>query len=150
MEPSTVLAPGQLKRPVLAATGPEAELGRRGIGIPARGRDGNPVVLHVLPLAQRSPRTGAPWKSVAAVFVADTGQQAALPIDAIAVLFDLTPAEARVLEMTLEGQAPGQVAEQLAVAPSTVKTHMKSLFAKTGQHRREDLIKLARGVSLPG
>jgi DNA-binding CsgD family transcriptional regulator len=120
------------------------------MGIPTRGRDGSPAVLHVLPLAQRSPRTGAAWKTVAAVFVADTGGQATLPSDAIAVLFDLTPTETRVLEMTLDGHGTREVAERLEVAPSTIKTHMKSLFAKTGQHRREDLIKLARGVSLPG
>ena len=111
LELSTALVPGQLELAVRAAAGPEIELGRRGIGIPGRRRDGTPVVLHVLPLEQRSPRTGSPWRSVAAVFVAETGGQAAVP--------------------------------------STVKTHMLNLFAKTGRHRREDLVKLAREVSLP-
>ena len=124
-------------------------MGRRGIGIPTRRKDGTPLVLHVLPLEQRSPRTGAPWKSVAAVFIADTGGQVAVPMDALTVLFQLTPMERRVLELTVEGHSSREAAAALAVAPSTVKTHMLNLFAKTGRHRREDLVRLAREVSLP-
>jgi DNA-binding CsgD family transcriptional regulator len=146
---STVLVPGQLELAVAAAAGPEVAIGRRGLGIPGRRRDGTPVVLHVLPLEQRSPRTGAPLGSVAAVFIADTGGEAAVPIDALAILFDLTPMEARVLELTVGGRSSRQAAEALAVAPSTIKTHMLNLFAKTGRHRREDLVKLAREASLP-
>jgi DNA-binding CsgD family transcriptional regulator len=145
----TALVPGQLELAVQAAAGPEAQLGRRGIGIPTRGRDGTPLVLHVLPLEQRSPRTGAPWKSVAAIFLADTGGQTAVPIDALSVLFGLTPMETRVLELTVAGNSSRDVATALAVAPSTIKTHMLNLFEKTGRHRREDLVKLASEVSLP-
>lgn len=144
----SVLVPGQLELAVQAAAGPETEIRRRGIGIPTRKRDGTPLVLHVLPLEQRSPRTGAPWKSVAAVFIADTGGQAAVPIDALSLLFELTPTEARVLELTAAGHSSRQVAETLGVAPSTVKTHMLNLFEKTGRHRREDLVRLANEVSL--
>ncbi len=145
-----MLAPEQLERAVSAAAESEVSVGRRGVGIPARRRDGTPLVLHVLPLAQRSPRSGAPWKSVAAVFIADTGGQAAVPMDALSVLFELTPMERRVLELTVAGQSSREVANALSVAPSTIKTHMLNLFAKTGRHRREDLVKLAREASLPG
>ena len=149
LELSTPLVPGQLELAVQAAAGPEIELGRRGIGIPGRRRDGTPVVLHVLPLEQRSPRTGAPWRSVVAVFIAETGGQPTVPIDALSILFDLTPMETRVLELTVAGQSSREAAATLAVAPSTVKTHMLNLFAKTGRHRREDLVRLAREASLP-
>jgi DNA-binding CsgD family transcriptional regulator len=107
------------------------------------------VVLHVLPLEQRSPRSGAPWKSVAAVFIAETGGEAAVPIDALSILFELTPMETRVLELTVAGHSSREAAAALAVAPSTIKTHMLNLFAKTGRHRREDLVKLAREAALP-
>ncbi len=150
LELSTVLVPDQLELAVRAATSAEAELGRRGIGIPARRRDGTPVVLHVLPLEQRAGRKGGLWDSTAAVFIADTGGQAAVPIDALSILFDLTPTESRVLELVTEGRSALEIAGALAVAPSTIKTHMLNLFAKTGRHRREDLIRLARNASLPG
>ncbi len=143
------LVPGQLEAAVQAAAAPETHLAHQGLGIPARKLDGTPMVLHVLPLQRRSPRSGAPWKSVAAVFIADTGGQAAVPIDALAILFGLTPMETRVLELTVAGRSSLAVAEALGVAPSTIKTHMLNLFAKTGRHRREDLIKLASDVSLP-
>jgi DNA-binding CsgD family transcriptional regulator len=144
-----VLVPGQLEAAIEAAAEPEVKFGRRGIGIPTRKRDGTPLVLHVLPLEQRSPRTGAPWKSVAAVFIADTGGQAAVPIDALSLLFELTPMEARVFELTVAGHSSREVAEALGVAPSTVKTHTLNLYEKTGRHRREDLVRLANEVSLP-
>jgi DNA-binding CsgD family transcriptional regulator len=149
LELQTALVPEQLELAVRAAAGREIDMGRRGIGIPGRRRDGSPIVLHVLPLEQRSPRTGAPWKSVAAVFIADTGGQQAVPIDALSILFNLTPMESRVLEMTVAGHSSRDVADALAVAPSTIKTHMLNLFEKTGRHRREDLVKLASEVSLP-
>ena len=144
-----VLVPQQLEIAVAAAAEAEVKFGRRGIGIPTRKRDGTPLVLHVLPLEQRSPRTGAPWKSVAAVFLADTGGQAAVPIDALSLLFELTPMEARVLELTATGHSSREAAEALGVAPSTIKTHMLNLYEKTGRHRREDLVRLASEVSLP-
>ena len=149
LELTQVLVPGQLETAVAAAAQPEVKFGRRGIGIPTRKRDGTPLVLHVLPLEQRSPRTGAPWKSVAAVFLADTGGQAAVPIDALSLLFELTPMEARVLELTATGHSSREAAEALGVAPSTIKTHMLNLYEKTGRHRREDLVRLASEVSLP-
>lgn len=150
LELTTVLVPGQLELAVAAAAGPETDLGRRGIGIPARRSDGTPVVLHVLPLEQRATRQGGIGKSVAAVFVADTGGQAAVPIDALAILFDLTPAEARVFDLVAAGRASSEIAQTLAIAPSTVKTHMLNLFTKTGRHRREELVRLAQDMSLPG
>jgi DNA-binding CsgD family transcriptional regulator len=149
LELTEVLVPGQLEVAVGAAAEPEVTLRGRGIGIPTRKRDGTPLVVHVLPLEQRSPRTGAPWKSVAAVFIADTGGQAAVPMDALSILFQLTPMERRVLELTVAGHSSREVADLLSVAPSTVKTHMLNLFKKTGRHRRESLIRLANEVSLP-
>lgn len=149
LELAQVLLPQQLERAVNAAAESEIGVGRRGIGIPTRKSDGTPLVLHVLPLEQRSPRSGAPWKSVAAVFIADTGGEPAVPMDALCVLFQLTPMERRVLELTVAGHSSREAAEELGVAPSTVKTHMLNLYEKTDRHRREDLVRLAREVSLP-
>ncbi len=79
------LVPGQLDAAVLAASdGPEA-LGRRGIGIPARRRDGSPLVTHVMPLEAPS---GARIGAEAVVFVADTGGAELPPGESLACCSD--------------------------------------------------------------
>ncbi len=137
------LVPGQLEGAIRATTGPEADLRRRGMGIPTRRRDGAPLVIHVLPLARRSDRSGLQLSAAAAVFVSETGAHAPLPIDAVSMLFELTPAEARVFELLAAGQSGPQIAAVLLVAETTVKTHLASLYSKTNTHRRSDLVRLA-------
>ena len=142
------LLPGNLETAVRATRNEEADLGRRGIGIPARRRDGSPVVAHVMPLRQRSTRPTADTPAAAAVFITDTRGEATLPIDALSVIFELTPTEARVFEMIVAGESSRDMATALAIAPSTLKTHMQQLFDKTGRHRRVDLVRLASQISL--
>lgn len=43
----------------------------------------------------------------------------------------------------------GRVAEAMGVAPSTVKTHLRRLFVKTGTDRQADLVKLVAGYTNP-
>jgi DNA-binding CsgD family transcriptional regulator len=46
--------------------------------------------------------------------------------------------------------SPAEIAERHGVAPSTVKTHLLSLFAKTGTNRQSHLVALlGRLLSLP-
>ena len=45
-----------------------------------------------------------------------------MPIDALAMLYGLTPAETRVLQMIADGETQAEVARALGIAPSTVKT----------------------------
>ena len=137
------LVPGQLEAAVRAAAETESEMGRRGMGIPTRRRDGVPLVIHVMPLEHRSERSGVSLSAVAAVFVSETGARSPLPIDAVSMLFDLTPAEARVFELIAIGRSITQIAEELFVAQTTVKTHLASLYSKTDRHRRADLVRLA-------
>ena len=140
------LLPGQLKAAV-AACESDAGLGRRGIGIPTRRLDGSPLIIHVMPLEQRSVRDGLPTNASAAVFIADGSGGIAPMHDALGLLFGLTPAEARVFELAVEGLENEAVAAALGVATSTVKTHMLRVFDKTGAHSRTDLARLARKIT---
>lgn len=137
------VVPGQLEGAIRAAAESESEMGRRGMGIPTRRRDGLPLVIHVMPLKPRASRSGLKLSAVAAVFVTETGARAPLPIDAVSMLYELTPAEARVFELVAGGRSIAQVAEALSVAQTTVKTHLASLYSKTDRHRRADLVRLA-------
>jgi DNA-binding CsgD family transcriptional regulator len=138
-----------LERAVRLAAGNEATLGSRGIGIPAPGGDGQPSIVHVLPLKRGALRRGVAQRAAAALFIAPAVAASRMPTDALALLYDLTPAEARVFELIAAGETPAVVAKKLGVAPSTVRTHLLHLFQKTGCQRQSELVKLGASMSLP-
>jgi DNA-binding CsgD family transcriptional regulator len=63
-------------------------------------------------------------------------------------LYGLTPAEARIAELLVGGATPAQVATELGLRGSTVKTHLLRVYEKTGVHRQSDLIRLAASLSV--
>jgi DNA-binding CsgD family transcriptional regulator len=72
-----------------------------------------------------------------------------LEIRMIQTVLDLTPAEAHVVVELRRTCDLGAVATALGVAPSTVKTHLKHVFEKTGIHKQAELLaSVARIVAL--
>jgi DNA-binding CsgD family transcriptional regulator len=67
----------------------------------------------------------------------------------MAAAFDLTPAETRVLAHLLAGRTLAETAAALQVSPSTAKTHLDGIFAKTGVGRQADLPRLAADLVPP-
>ncbi|MGE3916554.1 MAG: helix-turn-helix transcriptional regulator [Hyphomicrobiaceae bacterium] len=124
-------------------------LGQRGIGIPVRRRDGSPALVHVLPLQPSKRTSGVSRRAVAAVFVASAAAPPQMPAAALALLYDLTPAETRVLELIVEGRQPAEAAAHLGITLATVKTHLVRVFDKTGVNRQADLVRLVGSLTLP-
>lgn len=52
----------------------------------------------------------------------------------------LTPAQARVAERLARGQSVREIAAELGVSRSTVRTHLKAIFAHTDTHRQAQLV----------
>jgi DNA-binding CsgD family transcriptional regulator/PAS domain-containing protein len=77
----------------------------------------------------------------AVLFVRRAEPVTASGVEAAAKLYALTPAEVRVLQATLELDTVAKMADALGVAPSTVKTHLSSIFGKTGASKRTALVK---------
>lgn len=144
------LVPNRLQAAVQAAARAEQELGRRGIGIAAKSRDGTALAVQVMPLENRSLRGGVDRRAVVAVFIGDAAAPLEMPADAMRLLYELTPAEQRVFELVVAGEKTAAIARTLGVAPSTVRTHLLKVFEKTGRHSRGDLVKLSREITLPG
>ena len=138
-----------LERAVGQASVDALAMGPRGIGIPARRLEGEPCVIHVLPLKAGDIRRGLTQRATAALFVAPATAPGRMPADALAVLYDLTPAETRIFELITEGQTQGAIADALGIARSTVKSHLLQVFAKTGCKRQLDLVKLVSGLRSP-
>ena len=55
-------------------------------------------------------------------------------------------ARPRVLGLLARGRDVPYVAEELVISKSTVRTHVKSIFAKTGVHSRQELIDLVESI----
>ncbi len=124
-------------------------LGHRGIGIPLRRKDGSPCVIHVLPMGDGDVRPGLRRRAQAALFIASASTPPQMPRAALTLFYDLTNAEAQVFELIVDGKTQSQIAHALGVAPSTVKTHLRHVFDKTGCNRQADLIKLAASLVVP-
>ena len=102
-------------------------------------KDGGSHVL-VLPV----PR-GAQARQAALVLVCGNIQREdAEDAPSIALLqhsYGLTPAEARLAQLILEGKSPGHVALRLRVSVATVRSHLSSVLRKTGASKQSDLIR---------
>jgi DNA-binding CsgD family transcriptional regulator len=127
-----------------------ADVGQRGGAVPLTGRDGEHYVAHVLSLTAGARRqVGADDSAVAAVFVQKASLDLPSPQAAIAKLYKLTPTELRVLSGIVQVGGVPEVALSMGISVSTVKTHLRRLFAKTGTDRQADLVKLVAGYANP-
>ena len=99
-----------------------------------------PVIIHVLPVdgAARSPFLGGR----AILILADTEEPQTAQLALLCKAFHLTPAEAQIALLLTEGKSPEEAALELGVSRETVRSHLKSVFRKTGTHRQGELIAL--------
>jgi DNA-binding CsgD family transcriptional regulator len=134
---------------VARANRDDVGMGRAGIGLPVGGDGAARSVIHVLPLARREHHPRLASSAVAALFVAPTTAGPHVWRDAVAALYDLTPAETRVLALLAQGLAPADISTRLAVSQPTVRTHLQRLYSKTGTERQGELIALVASLSLP-
>jgi DNA-binding CsgD family transcriptional regulator len=139
-----------LREAFIAADRGDAAIGGLGIAHAMRSRDGEHYVAHVLPLGSQARRRATPAAAVAAVFVHKAALGKVAAPEAMASAYRLTPTELRVLLATAEvkGGAP-ELADALGIGETTVKFHLRRLFAKTGVNRQADLVKIVAGFSSP-
>jgi DNA-binding CsgD family transcriptional regulator len=139
----------QTLREVFAAAGQgDAALGTKGIAMPLTGKDGERYVAHALPLTSGARRpAGIAYTAVAALFVRKAALAMSPRSEVVGKIFNLTPAELRVLLAIVEVGGIPEVAAALGVANTTVKTHVSHLFEKTGTSRQADLVKLVAEYS---
>jgi DNA-binding CsgD family transcriptional regulator len=77
----------------------------------------------------------------AVAFISDPEGQFDTPVQALGHLFALSHAEARLAAVLVKGCSLREAAEELGVSLSTVRTHLKKLFEKTGTKRQSALIR---------
>jgi DNA-binding CsgD family transcriptional regulator len=116
-----------------------------------RNRDGLvSLVVHVLPLSP--PSTVLPpdnERPVAGLFIVDCQRGTADRVDVFADLFELTPAETRVLAQLISGEGLTIAARRLNIARSTARSHLDHILQKTGTHRQAELVRVFFETTIP-
>ena len=100
-----------------------------------------PLRITVYPALGNAPASLAP-KGRILVFVTDPARE--MPAsERLRLVFELTPAEARVAAHAAAAVPVAAIASRLGLSPNTVKTHLKTIYLKAGVQNRSDLVRLA-------
>jgi DNA-binding CsgD family transcriptional regulator len=105
----------------------------------------NPLRITVTPFL--SPVPGSSAQLAALVFISDPASCPQPRGITLRALYGLTPTEARLTDLLLEGTDLRKIAERLGLTVETTRFHTKRVLAKTGTRRQNELIKLM--LSLP-
>ncbi|MFD1710360.1 helix-turn-helix transcriptional regulator [Ottowia sp. GY511] len=115
----------------------------------ARGQGGGRVLGERTPelIALALPVGGPTDQPGACMLLLTTyAQMPSSALDFVIRTFGLSQAEARLLPLLLHGHSPADIAADLGVKLSTVRTQLSAIFAKTGAMRQQDLIRLLGSV----
>jgi len=86
-------------------------------------------------------------RAVALLFICDPEKEAQLPCDLLKKGYGLSSAEARLALILMKGHSLGHAAEINGVTMNTVRSQLKSIFAKTGVQRQSELVRILMGSS---
>lgn len=139
-------AANRLLQEALAAAQGDSEAAARSIPVPAEA-DRPAMIVHVVPLR----RSASDIFSGAAALVAAVTVSASRLVPSLQVLmglFDLTPAEVRLAAALARGLSLQEAATQAGVQKTTARTHLDSIFRKTGTRRQGHLVALLKGTQL--
>lgn len=74
------------------------------------------------------------------VMIRDSQDRKILSVEQLIELFELTPAEAQLIERLVAGDSLAEAAEKLGRSKSTVRVQLAAVFSKTGVHKQHQLI----------
>jgi DNA-binding CsgD family transcriptional regulator/PAS domain-containing protein len=139
-----------LKEVFAAANSGDAAVGIRAVAVSMIAPSGQRYVAHVLPLTSGARRhAGTTYDAVAAVFVHEATMEVPSAPNALAKAYKLTAMELRVLLGIVQVGGGPSVAEELGISETTVRSHLRHVFQKTGTSRQADLVKLVAAFESP-
>ncbi|MBG0796616.1 helix-turn-helix transcriptional regulator [Methylocystis sp. L43] len=107
---------------------------------PSKGTGERRVVMHLIPVTGIARDLFGGGLGV--LMITHLTRPATLDAALVQSLFDLTPTEARVAGSLAEGLTLDQIAKRHKVKLSTVRSQVKSVFAKTGSNRQSQIVAL--------
>ena len=131
---------------LVAAALPAGDAQAEGGSMPVRRRfAGRGLVLNVRPMTFRQMDLGVPEVG-ALVLVEDLDRPVGLDAERVGSVLGLTATEGQVAVLLAEGRSVPEIARLLGRAPTSVRTHVKSMHRKLGVSRRQDLVRLVLSV----
>ena len=112
-----------------------------------RSADRPPLLLHVNPVARRETDFGV-WPVAALVLIVDPAHGTRVDPGVVASALGLTEMESRVAVLLAEGKNVREIAALTRRKESTIRTHVKSVYAKHGLSRQTELVRMT--LSLAG
>jgi DNA-binding CsgD family transcriptional regulator len=106
----------------------------------SRAFGARPLNVLVTPAAQKAIRVDV--GTAAIVFVGDPEVREETDADLLSLFYGLSPAEAKVAALLVQGKSVKEVSEGLRVSLNTARTHLKRIFEKTGTRRQAELMRL--------
>ena len=105
-----------------------------------------PFVVHIKPVGVPQPDYGA--RPVAAlVLIVEPGRHPRLDSALVARTLRLTPAESQVAALLADGKTVRDIALATGRRESTIRSHVKHMFAKHGLSRQTDLVRLVLSLA---
>ncbi len=112
-----------------------------------RRKTATPLALSVIACNSAADRALLPEGAAALLLIQDIGRPRILPGERLAWLYRLTPAEQRICEALYGTGSVTDAALRLGLADQTVRSHLKSIYAKFGVSSQAQLIrKLANAL----
>jgi DNA-binding CsgD family transcriptional regulator len=105
-------------------------------------------VLHVVPV--RRAANDIFFDASCLLVATPVARKEAPQVSLLQGLFDLSAAEAKLARGLAAGGSISELALQSGLSTETLRSHLKSVFAKTGINRQSDLVALLSGISFPG
>lgn len=105
-----------------------------------------PLLVQVHPVQEmhEEPRT---WSVAALVLISDLPSRLDIDVNLVARTLNFTGMESRVAVMLAEGKTVPAIAEELERKESTIRHHIKRMFAKRNLSRQGELIELVRALA---
>ena len=82
------------------------------------------------------------------LLISDCDKINLLSTDTIKSLFGTTQREAEVVQQLINGDTADQIATKMGLTPSTVRTYIKRLLAKTGTKKQHELVSLVSRIPM--
>ena len=105
-----------------------------------------PLVLHVHPVGPQGTDFQV-WPVAALVLVVDPANATAIDPAAAADALGLTRMESRVAVLLSQSMSVDQIATATGRKESTIRSHVKHMFAKHGLSRQAQLVRLVQSVA---
>jgi DNA-binding CsgD family transcriptional regulator len=138
IERQTLTAAGPARDCLFEAVGRAFETSGALVVVP-RPSGRRPFALSILPAGSAGGFFGL---HAAAVFISDPERRNSSAAEAVRASYGLTPAESALCRKLSAGLSLQEIAERGAISITTVRSHLKSVFAKTGVQRQGELLQL--------